>query len=148
MLKEFSCGAIICKIKNGNLLFLLVNSKRNRIWGFPKGHIENDESETETARREIFEETGIKNIEFFKNFRQEDIYIINVAASRTGERQVEKHSIYFLASALEDTLSFDKNEILELKWVDVNQAQDLLSFTNQKKIINSAYNLIIGGQSI
>jgi 8-oxo-dGTP pyrophosphatase MutT (NUDIX family) len=148
MLKEFSCGAVICKMKNDNLLFLLVNSKRNGVWGFPKGHIENGESETETARREIFEETGIKNIEFIKNFRQEDVYVIDGAASRTDERQVEKHSIYFLASVLEDTLDFDKNEILELKWTDINQAQDLLSFANQKKIINSAYNLIIGGQSI
>ncbi len=148
MLKEFSFGAIICKIKNDSLLFLLINSKRNGIWGFPKGHIENGESETETARREIFEETGIKNIEFIENFRQEDVYIIDGAASRTDERQVEKHSIYFLASALEDTLDFDKNEILELKWTAINQAQDLLSFANQKKIINSAYNLIIGGQSI
>jgi 8-oxo-dGTP pyrophosphatase MutT (NUDIX family) len=148
MPKEFSCGAVIYKIKNDNPLFLFVSSKRNRIWGFPKGHIENGESETETARREIFEETGIKNIEFIENFRQEDVYIIDGAASRTGERQVEKHSIYFLALALEDTLDFDKNEILELKWTAINQAQDLLSFANQKKIINSAYNLIIGGQSI
>ncbi|OEG71870.1 hypothetical protein ATZ36_12190 [Candidatus Endomicrobiellum trichonymphae] len=146
MLKEFSFGAVIYKMKNDNPLFLLVNSKRSGIWGFPKGHIENGESEIETARREIFEETGIKNIEFIKNFRQEDVYIINGAASRTDERQVEKHSIYFLASALEDALDFDKNEILELKWANINQAQDLLSFANQKKIINSSYNLIIGGQ--
>jgi 8-oxo-dGTP pyrophosphatase MutT (NUDIX family) len=148
MLKEFSFGAIICKIKNDSLLFLLINSKRNGIWGFPKGHIENGESETETARREIFEETGIKNIEFIKNFRQEDVYVINRAANCRDERRVEKHSIYFLAAALEDALDFDKNEILELKWTDINQAQDLLSFANQKKIINSAYNLIIGGQLI
>ncbi len=146
MLKEFSFGAVIYKMKNDIPLFLLVNSKRSGIWGFPKGHIENGESEIETARREIFEETGIKNIEFIKNFRQEDVYIINDAANRTDERQVEKHSIYFLASALEDALDFDKNEILELKWANINQAQDLLSFANQKKIINSSYNLIIGGQ--
>jgi 8-oxo-dGTP pyrophosphatase MutT (NUDIX family) len=148
MFKEFSCGAVIFKMKNDNPLFLLVNSKRSGIWGFPKGHIETSESETETARREIFEETGIKNVEFTKNFRQEDVYIINSAARRTDERQVEKHSIYFLAAVFEGTLNFDKNEILELKWANIDQAQDLLSFANQKKIINSAYNLIIGGESI
>lgn len=148
MLKEFSYGAVIYKMENDNHLFLLVNSKRSGIWGFPKGHIENCESETETARREIFEETGIKNIEFIKNFRQEDVYIIGGATGRINERQVEKHSIYFLAAALENALDFDKNEILELKWADINQAQALLSFANQKKIISSAYNLIIGGQSI
>jgi 8-oxo-dGTP pyrophosphatase MutT (NUDIX family) len=146
MLKEFSCGAVIYKMKNDNPLFLLVNSKRSGIWGFPKGHIENGESEIETARREILEETGIKNIEFIKNFRRKDIYIIGGVTSCTDERQVEKHSIYFLASALEDALDFDKNEIFKLKWTSINQAQDMLSFVNQKKIINSAYNLIIGGQ--
>jgi 8-oxo-dGTP pyrophosphatase MutT (NUDIX family) len=133
-------------MKNDNPLFLLVNSKRSGIWGFPKGHVENGESEIETARREILEETGIKNIVFIKNFRQEDVYIIDVAASHTAKRQVEKHSIYFLALPLEDTLDFDRNEILKLKWANINQAQDILSFANQKKIINSAYNLIIGGQ--
>jgi 8-oxo-dGTP pyrophosphatase MutT (NUDIX family) len=148
MFKEFSCGAVICKMKNDNLLFLLVNSRRSGIWGFPKGHIETGESETETARREIFEETGIKNVEFIKNFRQEDVYIINGAARHTDERQVEKHSIYFLAVVFEDISDFDKNEILESKWVNITQAQDLLSFVNQKKIINSAYNLIIGGELI
>jgi 8-oxo-dGTP pyrophosphatase MutT (NUDIX family) len=146
MLKEFSCGAVIYKMKNDNPLFLLVNSKRSGTWGFPKGHIENGESEIETARREILEETGIKNIEFIKVFRQKDVYMIAGAASRTGERQVEKHSIYFLASTTEDALDFDKNEIFKLKWTDINQAQDMLSFANQKKIINSAYNLIIGGE--
>jgi 8-oxo-dGTP pyrophosphatase MutT (NUDIX family) len=145
MLKEFSCGAVIYKMKNDTPLFLLVNSKRSGIWGFPKGHIENDESEIETARREILEETGIKNIEFIKNFRHKDVYIFDGAASRTDKRQVEKHSIYFLASTLEDVSNFDKNEILKLKWSNINQAQDMLSFASQKKIINSAYNLIIGG---
>jgi 8-oxo-dGTP pyrophosphatase MutT (NUDIX family) len=146
MFKEFSCGAVIYKMKNNNPLFLLVNSKRSKIWGFPKGHIENGESEIETARREILEETGIKIIEFIENFRQKDVYIIDGAASRIDKRQVEKHSIYFLALALENTLDFDKNEILKLKWTNINQAQNMLFFANQKKIINSAYNLIIGGQ--
>ncbi|MDR0800201.1 MAG: NUDIX domain-containing protein [Endomicrobium sp.] len=145
MLKEFSCGAVIYKMQNDNPVFLLVNSKRNGRWGFPKGHIENGESEIETARREIFEETGIKKIEFIKNFRKEDIYMIGGVASRVKDKTVEKHSIYFLALALENALDFDKDEISQLKWVNINQSQDLLSFANQKEIINSAYNLITGG---
>ncbi|MDR1720940.1 MAG: NUDIX domain-containing protein [Endomicrobium sp.] len=146
MLKEFSCGAIVYKMRDGEPIFLLVNSRRNGLWGFPKGHVEKDESELETAIREIVEETGIRNIKFVENFRQEDIYIMDGSFSLSKTSGVvEKHSVYFLALALEDVLGFDKNEILELRWVNLEQALSLLHFISQKKFISSAYNLIKGG---
>jgi 8-oxo-dGTP pyrophosphatase MutT (NUDIX family) len=146
MLKEISCGAVVYKMtQNGVPIFLLVNSKRSDRWGFPKGHIENGESETETAKREIFEETGIKNVKFVENFRQEDVYLINGTLDETRGRLVKKHSIYFLFLALvEAVLDFDKNEISKIEWVDIKKAQEFLSFANQKKIIKLAYDKIIG----
>ncbi|MDR3196164.1 MAG: NUDIX domain-containing protein [Endomicrobium sp.] len=145
MLKETSCGAVVYKMQKGAPVFLLVNSKRSAMWGFPKGHVENGESETETATREIFEETGIKKVKFIENFRQEDVYLIADAINKTKRRLVEKRSVYFLATALEDALSFDENEILKLEWADIKKAKELLSFDNQKKIIKLAYDKIIGG---
>lgn len=123
MLKETSCGAVVYKMTQdgGVPIFLLVNSKRSNRWGFPKGHIENGESETETAKREIFEETGIKNVKFVENFRQEDVYLINGVLDETKGRLVEKHSVYFLALALEDALDFDKNEISKVEWADIKK---------------------------
>jgi 8-oxo-dGTP pyrophosphatase MutT (NUDIX family) len=145
MFKEFSCGAVVYKIQNANPVFLLVSSKQNGRWGFPKGHVENNESEIETAKREIFEETGIKNLKFIEDFRQENIYVIDKLNNCIKGDMVEKHSVYFLALALADTLDFDKNEIAELRWTDIKQALELLFFTNQKEVINLAYRLIIGG---
>jgi 8-oxo-dGTP pyrophosphatase MutT (NUDIX family) len=146
MLKETSCGAVVYKmLQNGNLAFLLVNSKRNNKWGFPKGHVENGESEIETAAREIFEETGIKKLKFVGNFRQEDVYLINSAIGESTGHLVEKHSVYFLALALESTLSFDEEEISRLEWVDIKKAQEILPFDNQKKIIKLAYDKLIRG---
>jgi 8-oxo-dGTP pyrophosphatase MutT (NUDIX family) len=140
--KEFSCGAVVYKMRNSIPVFLLVNSKQNRKWGFPKGHVENDEGELETAAREIFEETGIKDIVFIENFRQEDIYMIDGVNGRV----IEKHSVYFLALAREDSMDFDRNEILKVCWADIKNACNMLPFENQKKIINLAYNFIIGGK--
>ncbi|MDR1474096.1 MAG: NUDIX domain-containing protein [Endomicrobium sp.] len=145
MLKETSCGAVIYKMQGESPLFLLVNSKRNNRWGFPKGHVENRESEIETAKREIFEETGIKKIEFIENFRQENVYLINGSIDKTKGNLVEKHSIYFLALALEDALSLDENEISKLEWLDIKKAKELLSFDYQKRIIKLAYDKVIGG---
>ncbi|MDR2395864.1 MAG: NUDIX domain-containing protein [Endomicrobium sp.] len=146
MLKETSCGAVVYKmLQNGSPAFLLVNSKRNNKWGFPKGHVENGENEIETAAREIFEEIGIKKLKFVENFRQEDVYLINSAIDETKGHLVEKHSVYFLALALESTSNFDEDEISRLEWVDIKKAQEILPFDNQKKIIKLAYDKLIGG---
>jgi tRNA nucleotidyltransferase (CCA-adding enzyme) len=40
--------------------YLLVYGKKSGKWGFPKGHQENNETEEDTAIRELYEETGIK----------------------------------------------------------------------------------------
>ncbi|MDR1122754.1 MAG: NUDIX domain-containing protein [Endomicrobium sp.] len=146
MLKEISCGAVVYKMTQGNVpIFLLVNSKRSDRWGFPKGHIEDGESEIETAKREIFEETGIKSVKFVENFRQEDIYLIRGTLDEAKDLLVEKHSIYFLVLALEDALDFDKNEISKIEWMNIKKAQEFLFFGNQKKIIRLAYDKINGG---
>ncbi|MCA6071866.1 MAG: NUDIX domain-containing protein [Endomicrobium sp.] len=138
MLKEFSCGAVVYKMENNSPLFLLVLSKISEKWGFPKGHVENGETEIETAKREIFEETGIKNLKFINNFRQEDVYIIKDAT-------VEKHNIYFLAIAFEEPSGFDKNEISKIEWADISRAEKTLYFSGEREILKLAYKLIIGG---
>ena len=142
MLKEFSCGAVVYKISGGNPLFLLVCSKRSGRWGFPKGHIEDGETETDTAKREIFEEAGIKNVQFIEGFRQEDVYMIDGTVPQTKGRIAEKHSVYFLCKTFEEPVVSDKEEIAELRWADVQEAETLLSFDNQKDIIKKAVNII------
>ena len=49
MKKEKSCGAVVYKYQNNQLLFLLIKSKKGHHFSFPKGHVENDETEVETA---------------------------------------------------------------------------------------------------
>ena len=68
MNKEFSAGAVIFKRENKGILFLIIYSGRNMIWGFPKGHIEQSETEREAAIREIKEEVGLENLQFIKGF--------------------------------------------------------------------------------
>ena len=53
--KEKSCGCIIIKNKK----VLLVYEKNRNFWGFPKGHMEDGETEIETALREVKEEVGL-----------------------------------------------------------------------------------------
>lgn len=54
MKKEKSAGAVI--INDKKVLLLHYSSGH---WDFPKGHIEKGETELETAKREVKEETGL-----------------------------------------------------------------------------------------
>ena len=56
---EKSCG---CIVFNEKKQILLVHQNAGH-WGMPKGHVENDETEIQTAKREVKEETNL-DVEF------------------------------------------------------------------------------------
>jgi 8-oxo-dGTP pyrophosphatase MutT (NUDIX family) len=54
-------GALACRrLKNGELLVLLVSKRRSGKWGIPKGRVSGRLSFGEVAAKEAFEEAGIK----------------------------------------------------------------------------------------
>jgi ADP-ribose pyrophosphatase YjhB (NUDIX family) len=56
----FSCGAVVYKKgPNGSQILLIKQFAKDDAWGIPKGHMERGETYTETAIREVKEETGI-----------------------------------------------------------------------------------------
>ena len=71
---EKSCGAVVFTRVNGEIKYLLIKSVTG-FYGFPKGHVEIGESETQTALREIFEEVGLR-VRLIPDFRREDEYYI------------------------------------------------------------------------
>ena len=68
MKKEKSCGAIIFRKIQNKYEFVLIQQKYSLHFGFPKGHVEQNESELMTAYREVKEETGL-DIEIFSQIR-------------------------------------------------------------------------------
>ena len=63
-----ACGIILyTNIKQKK--FLLIQHHAGH-WGFPKGHQEKGEDDLTTARRELQEETGIKQIKIYETFNK------------------------------------------------------------------------------
>ena len=91
MKKEKSCGAVIYKIdENKRISFLIVKQKTGN-FGFPKGHVEEGETEKETAIREIKEETNIDAL-VDTNFRMVSTY--------SPAKGIIKDVVFFVAIAL------------------------------------------------
>ena len=72
-LYERSCGAVVYRMDAGQPLYLLIKNKRSAHWGFPKGHMEKGETQEETAKREVLEETGM-HIRLLPDFSSKSEY--------------------------------------------------------------------------
>jgi ribonuclease HII len=125
-----ACGAIIFH-KNE---FLLIKHKPEDggHWGFPKGRVEEGETEQETALREIFEETGLKP-KLIPSFRHEIHYPVEDAM---------KNVIFFLAEAKTKKVRYILNEIEDHKWLPYAKARKQLTFDNNKELLKKANKFI------
>lgn len=142
MNKEFSAGAVIFKREEEKILFLVVYSARNKIWGFPKGHLEQAETEKQAALREIKEETGLDSLQFINGFRKEAAYkTISKRVPFRGEI-IEKHVTYFLCEIKNEGIIVDGTEIGDYRFLPLNEAAELIGFENLKKILRKAYDFL------
>ncbi|MBR6419671.1 MAG: NUDIX domain-containing protein [Oscillospiraceae bacterium] len=129
MLHEKSCGAIVYRRYHGNVEILLIKHVNSGHWSFPKGHVEGDETELETARREIKEETGLDVI-LDQTFRE--------TVSYSPKRDTQKLVVYFLALARNYDYVPQEEEIAEIRWVDIIRAPGMLTYENDKTIVTKA----------
>ncbi len=125
-LYEKSCGAVLYTRDGSSIRYLLIQNREGNI-GFPKGHIEQGESEIDTAIREIKEETGL-NVTFNPRGRA-----INRYRLRNG---VYKEVVYFLARFnIKDRITIPIQEIGDYHLVSYSQAIKLLKFENDRNIL-------------
>ncbi|BCR35843.1 NUDIX domain-containing protein [Mariniplasma anaerobium] len=125
MKKEKSCGCIIYKYSQNKRLFLLIHQKHGDYIGFPKGHVELNENEIETALREVKEETNL-DVFIFDDINATDKYMI--------DGKIDKEVVYFLATPTSSILSKQDKEIAKLLWVEENQIINHLSYQHGKDV--------------
>jgi len=97
-----------------------------------KGHVEANENEQETAKREIFEETSLSPLIDDINFRKIITY--------SPEKNVSKDVIFFVAKCVEDLAPIDKhdNEVVGFIWSEFIEAYDLLTHESDKDVLRQA----------
>lgn len=142
MNKEFSAGGIIFKKDSARILFLVIYSKKNNIWGFPKGHLEHGETEKEAAQREIKEEIGLNDLHFIDGFKEKVRYeTVSKRSPFQGER-IEKYVTYFLCEIKFQDIIVDGREISDYKFLPLYETGKLVRFRNLNKILEKAYDFI------
>ena len=110
-------------VRNAAGQFLMI--RRNGIWDLPKGHQEEGEEISQTALREVFEETGLDSLQlgdFICETRH--CYI------RDGV-WVLKHTFWYNMTCTQDTALVPQTEenITQAVWMDHGQLEEALKDT-------------------
>ena len=130
---EKSCGAIVYRKHHGITEILLVRHLKSGHWSFPKGHMEAGETEEDTARREIKEETGL-DVLLDTGFRETVNY--------SPKKNTKKTVVYFVGMVASHELIPQQDEISELRWLEIEQAGNVLTYDNDKLLANKAKSFI------
>lgn len=137
-LYEKSCGGIVfTKVKNGKkdeLKILLVKNINGRFWSFPKGHVEKGETEVQTAKREILEETGLE-VEILNGFRETSDYV--------PFGKVKKRVVFFVARARSAEVHIQKSEIDSYTWVSFEEAEKQCGYENDLRVLKKAKRFLV-----
>ena len=136
MIYEKSCGAVVFTRINSEIKYLLIRNLTG-IYGFPKGHVEQGETEEETALREVFEEVGLA-VKLLPVFKSEDEYPI------PRKENTIKQIVYFLGEYCNQEFTYQKEELTDALLFDYETAMTLFQFESSKRILTEAHNFLLG----
>jgi 8-oxo-dGTP pyrophosphatase MutT (NUDIX family) len=133
--REHSAGAVIYREENGDFKFLILKYGLGH-WDFPKGNVEKDEKELDTVKREVFEETGINDIEIIDGFVERIGYYYRIKG-----QLIYKTVNYYLARTNQKDvrLSYEHEDYA---WVTVEEALKYLRHKNSINVLNKAYQFL------
>ena len=105
-----------CLIVRNNKVLMVKEAKKKCYgqWNFPAGHVDELEKITDTAIREVFEETGCR-------IKLTGVLPICSVNTKNGERLM----VRFTADIIEENIKFDTEEILDVKWIDIEDVKNM-----------------------
>ena len=113
---------------------VLVVSQRGTSWSLPKGHIDPGENALAAARREIYEESGIRDLELVRELGSYERHKIGVNGG--DDRSELKVITMFLFRTGEKSLKPVDPDNPEARWVDKSEVRQLLTHEKDKEFFD------------
>jgi 8-oxo-dGTP pyrophosphatase MutT (NUDIX family) len=136
---ETSAGGLVLDGRGPDARGALIGrlDRRGRLlWSLPKGHIEDGETEPQTAVREVQEETGIAG-EVVGKLGTIDFWF--VADGRRVHKTVH-HFLLLATGSLE--LSDEDVEVSEVAWVPIDEIGARLAYADERRLLDKVTSLL------
>lgn len=126
---EITSGAVVYRKNNGEIEYLLLESQnKGHFWGFPKGHVEGNETLEETAKREIKEETQLV-LPIDTSFHVYTEYDLP-----NGNRK--QMTLYTADLTQSEDIHLQAEEIKNCGWFNYADARERLTYDNLKQLLD------------
>lgn len=133
--KEISSGGVIFRKRRGRVEVALISTKGGKVWGLPKGLVEEHENIARTAHREVAEETGLDG-KILKNLGHIEYFYSHKEG--TELTRIFKIVYFFLMEYTAGDVADHDEEVEECRWFPIDTAIDLMKFDDEKEIIRKA----------
>lgn len=129
---ETSAGGVVVRCTpQGPTFLIILDSYKN--WGFPKGHLDGDETPEQAARREVAEEAGLADLVMHKELAVIDWFF------RFRGRLIHKYCHFFLFESKEGDPVPELGEgITECRWVGYEDALSTIRYENARNVLREA----------
>jgi 8-oxo-dGTP pyrophosphatase MutT (NUDIX family) len=137
---ETSAGGLVLDRRGPGARGALIGrlDRRGRLlWSLPKGHVEDGETEPETAAREVAEETGIHG-DVIGKLGTIDFWF--VADGRRVHKTV--HHYLLVATDPDEQLSDADAEVSEVAWVPVAEIAERLAYADERRLVARVTDLL------
>lgn len=129
--RETSAGGVVYRRTSESLEFLLIRDPYDN-WGLPKGHLEQDETPQEAARREVLEETGLQDVTVVTELPTIDWFF------RQGRTLIHKYCHFFLMESRRGEARPQEEEgISACVWLSARRAIETITYDNARQVLRA-----------
>lgn len=137
---QFSAGGVAFRERDGRIEIVLISVGDDGRWQLPKGLIDKGETTEAAAVREVREEAGVEcepveridKVDYWYNWTE------------NGERfRYHKFVYFYLLGYKSGDVADHDQEVNEARWVEVNDAIDMLAFDSERKIVEQAKKILL-----
>jgi bis(5'-nucleosidyl)-tetraphosphatase len=140
---EKSVGAVVFRKSDGAVMYLLLHYRSGH-WDFPKGHVEEKETEHETLIREVAEEAGLTDLKILPDFKTQVRFFYRAGKEEKERRKkegrfanVSKKVVYYIAETKTKNVQ-TSFEHTGFEWLGYADALSRITYANSKNILKKA----------
>lgn len=140
---EKSVGVIVFRKVEDKIEYLLLHYRHGH-WDFSKGHTGKGETEEETMRRELKEETGIEEIKIMPGFSKKIRFFYKAKDDEYARRKkkgektlIFKKVVFYLAETQTKEVKIS-SEHIGFEWLEFKKAFERTTYRGPKRILKKA----------